>query len=283
VVSNNLEGHSGLVIQTVSSSDPDYQAIYVRDISASVADNDEAGIVVSLLGGALRVFEESTMGTALIVYQYMVVLTRAPEENVLVTAAPIPLRESEQRAGGKGIALNGSENGITLVFTRSNWFIPQTVSVTAPDDLLAEGARNLPIQHSVVQGVSPKDGGAYDGLAILGVPVMVIDNDTADVLIVPFDEGDEALEADNPLPDTFDTVVAEDPDAPLDIQDDIYMIVLTKKPTGLVTINLEVVGNDIKIVDSSSGSDVLVSILSIDFDDTDWNSPKPIRVRAVND
>ena len=52
VVSNNLEGHSGLVINTVSSDDPDYQAIYVRDLSASVADNDEAGIVVTLVDGA---------------------------------------------------------------------------------------------------------------------------------------------------------------------------------------------------------------------------------------
>ena len=67
------------------------------------------------------------------VTSYLIVLTRSPEEDVQVTAAPIPLRESEQRAGGKGIALNGSETGVVLVFNRSNWFIPQRITVTAPD------------------------------------------------------------------------------------------------------------------------------------------------------
>src|SRR6185295_9936357 len=44
VVSNDLQGHSGLVINTVDSSDPAYQAIFVRDVSAHVADNDEAAV-----------------------------------------------------------------------------------------------------------------------------------------------------------------------------------------------------------------------------------------------
>src|SRR3970282_170246 len=42
--SNDLEGHSGLVINTVSSEDPAYRNIFVRDVSADVADNDEAGV-----------------------------------------------------------------------------------------------------------------------------------------------------------------------------------------------------------------------------------------------
>jgi hypothetical protein len=122
---------------------------------------------------------------------------------------------------------------------RDNWYVPQIVRVTAPDDFLAEGERNIPIQHTVIQGVSPKDGGAYDGIAVLGVPVTVIDNDTAEVLIVPFDEGNEA--GPNSLPDTYDTVVAEDPAAPQDLRRRPGCI---KRPTGDVVVNLAVVGNE---------------------------------------
>ncbi|MCP4455723.1 MAG: hypothetical protein GY809_30050, partial [Planctomycetes bacterium] len=57
VVSNNLEGHSGLIINTVGSDDADYQNVYAQDVAANVADNDEAGIVVLLNQGPLRVFE----------------------------------------------------------------------------------------------------------------------------------------------------------------------------------------------------------------------------------
>ena len=46
VVSNGLEGHSGLIINTVTSDDADYNAIFVEDISATVADNDEPGAIV---------------------------------------------------------------------------------------------------------------------------------------------------------------------------------------------------------------------------------------------
>jgi hypothetical protein len=281
VVSNNLEGHSGLVINTVSSSDPEYQAIFVRDISSSVGDNDEAGAVVTLLNGPIRVFEEAATIAALITYRYSVVLTRAPEENVLISASPTSLTEAAQNAGGKGIALNGSEDGIGLVFTRDNWYIPQIVNVTAPEDSLPEGRRNIPIQHTVIQGQSPKDGGAYDGLAVLGVPVEVIDNDSAEVLIIPAD--DELTS--NDIPDTYDTVVAEDPAAPADLQEDIYAIVLTKAPLvgETVTIDLTVVGdglnNDIHILDGSTP----VSTYSVDFDSTNWHTPQYITVVAEDD
>ncbi|HTD67143.1 MAG TPA: calcium-binding protein, partial [Candidatus Limnocylindria bacterium] len=266
VVSNDLNGHSGLVIQTVSSSDPEYQAIFVQDVSASVADNDEAGIVVTLVDGPLRVFEEGQTVAGLIRNRYTVVLTRQPEENVQVTAAPVAVRESEQASGGEGIALNGSENGVTLLFTRSNWFIPQTIEVTAPDDVLAEGRRNIAIQHNVIQGSSPKDGGAYDGLAVLGALVEVIDNDTAEVLIVPGNAGPDTI------PDTYDTVVAEHPGAAADLRSDFYSVLLTKPPTGNVVVNL-----------AAAGLQINLSTTQLTFTTANWNTPQPVTVSAVND
>ena len=167
VVANSLDGHSGLIDNWAYSSDPNYTGIFVQDVSANVGDNDEAGVVVSPGQRPLRVFEDASP-TGLVSFEYYVVLTRAPEETVRVTAAPVPGRESEYRAGGRGIALNGSETGVTLLFDRTNWSMPQKVTITALSDTLAEGTRVITIQHSVVQGASPDDGGAYDGLVVLG-------------------------------------------------------------------------------------------------------------------
>ena len=130
----------------------------------------------------------------LIVDSYTVVLTRAPEESVRVVAAPLGLSERELAAKAVSITLASfgdssslaySESGTVLYFTRENWFIPQRIFVQAPEDPAAEGRRSYNILHSVIQGAKPRDGGAYDGLAVLSVPVEVYDNDAADVAVVP--------------------------------------------------------------------------------------------------
>ena len=78
-------------------------------------------------------------------------------------------------AGGKGIALSldpsdpGNEEKAVLVFDRTNWFKPQTVYISAPMDNFAEGTRVLNIQHSVKQGASSEDGGAYDDAKVATV------------------------------------------------------------------------------------------------------------------
>src|SRR6185295_3290827 len=46
VVSNDLQGHSGLVLQTTTTDDPAYQNVFVKDVSANVRDNEEAEVVV---------------------------------------------------------------------------------------------------------------------------------------------------------------------------------------------------------------------------------------------
>ena len=61
---------------------------------------------------------------------------------------------------------------MTLLFDRNNWFMPQTITVFAYRRRRSPRARaSSPIQHIVVQGASPDDGGAYDGLAAPGVIV----------------------------------------------------------------------------------------------------------------
>src|SRR5262249_16871506 len=154
--------------------------VFVQDVSAHIGDNDEAGIIVLQDGGPIRVFEDPTADAGLIVFTYKIVLTRSPEESVRITASPVEPSEGEAKAGGKGSRLNGSEVGVTLLFDRTNWFVPQIVYVTAPNDALAEGRRVVNIQHSVVEGATAIDGGAYDALAVPGVFTTVVDDDAAE-------------------------------------------------------------------------------------------------------
>ena len=131
------------------------------------------------------------LAAGLVQTRYTVVLTRSPVEAVRVFASAVPLSESTAAAGGKNILLNGSEVGATLFFDRTNWFIPQVIVVSAhrnaagaDDDFLAQGRHSAIIQHVVIQGGSPDDGGEYDNLPVPSVVADVIDNDTASVVIV---------------------------------------------------------------------------------------------------
>ena len=58
----------------------------------------------------------------------------------------------------------------TLTFTTSDWSAAQTVTVTAVDDIVAEGAHTGTITHSAA-------GGGYDGVSIPNVVANVTDND----------------------------------------------------------------------------------------------------------
>ena len=72
--------------------------------------------------------------------------------------------------GGDQIAVDGSSE-VTLTFDATNWWIPQSVTVTASDDLIIEG--NVPAD--IVHTFSSTDG-EFDGLAETHA-VTVIDND----------------------------------------------------------------------------------------------------------
>jgi hypothetical protein len=171
--------------------------VFVRDVSADVRDNDEAEVVVLADNGPLRVFESMVTG-ALVLNSYRVVLSRAPEENVLVTAAPVAIRESALAAGGKGVALNtednaaeASENGVSLLFRatigscrgrfksahrRMLWRKALTVSPSSTGHNKARARRMA----------------ALDRLAVLGLVATVVDDDSAAVLIAPFDNSGAA-------------------------------------------------------------------------------------------
>ena len=277
VVSNDLLGHSGMIdlsIPTANTTDAGYQNTFVQDISASIQDNESAGIALTMLGGLLRVFEGNS-GNALTQAKYSVVLTRSPKEDVRVTASPSSIKQSESLAGGKGIALNGNEAGTTLLFDRTNWFIPQIITVTAPADLLAEGLRNINIQHTVVQGADVSDGGEYDALAVPSPVVQVYDDDAAGVVITPASNGE--------------VIVNQDTSVTLGSGADSYYVSLTREPTGPVTLNLNVQpddnGNSQIVTQDSNGA--VISSLTFSTSNPSaadyWSKPHLVKVVAAAD
>src|SRR5262249_45375144 len=153
-----------------------YDNLAAQWVSANVADGDAPGVVINQVS-PIVVFESPDAPLQMQQGIYSVALAHAPTEDVRVTAAPVAISEEDRLGGAQNIKLQvvdsaghgavPASDGVVLTFTRTNWFVPQFVKVSAPDDGFAQGTRFVNIVHTVVQGSSPNDGGAYDGLAVL--------------------------------------------------------------------------------------------------------------------
>ncbi|MDB4265389.1 hypothetical protein N9891_01425, partial [bacterium] len=276
VVSNSLDGNSGLIDQSIFSAAEDYRNVFLQDLSVKVSDNDEAGILIIQGGGPLTILEGIDPNAAgvlddYLVSSYTVVLTRAPEETVRVAATQIDLSETLRRAGAEGIQLSNdptaefSANGTTLFFSRENWFIPQTIYVRAAQDDVAEGRQNIQIQHKVTQGGRSEDGGAYDNLASLSVNVEVYDDDVADVLIVPLTPGSLTGSA---TADTR-TLVFENGE-----QNDTFGVILTRAPLSGETVTLNLGGLE---------GQATLSTNILQFTDSNFNDPQVVTITGAQD
>jgi hypothetical protein len=112
-----------------------------------------AGVTVMESAGATNVAEGGAVDT------YTVVLTTLPTANVTITLNPGPQLTVAPAS---------------LTFTPTNWNVPQTVTVTAVDDAVVEGAQTSTITHTATS----TDAG-YNGITIAGVTVNITDNDAA--------------------------------------------------------------------------------------------------------
>ena len=101
---------------------------------------------------------------------YEVVLTTQPTAEVTVSTA----------------VTNGEAtvSPTSLTFTAGNWDTSQTVTVTAVDDEIVEGAHSDTVTHSVASGDAD-----YEGITLEDVTVSIADNDSAGVSITPLSIG----------------------------------------------------------------------------------------------
>ncbi|MEG4818393.1 SBBP repeat-containing protein [Microcoleus sp. K5-D4] len=120
--------HSGTIAHTVTSTDANYNAKVISNVTASITDNDSPGISIVQSEGETAIAEGGATDS------YGVLLTTAPTANVTINFD------------------TGSQiNAIAPVtFTPNNWNVAQNVTVTAIDDSIAQGSRSGTISHQSV-------------------------------------------------------------------------------------------------------------------------------------
>ncbi|MBK8285708.1 MAG: hypothetical protein IPK97_13025 [Ahniella sp.] len=215
------EGSHGGTI-TPSASGGGYTGVSVASISATITDNDVVGVTVAQSSGTTEVTEGGNTDT------YTIVLVSQPTATVSITVT--------------GDAQAGAAPG-TLSFTTSNWNQPQTVTVTAVNDAVAEGAHNGTITHVA-------SGGNYAGASIANVVASIADNDIAGVTIAQSGSVTEVSEAG---------------------ATDSYTMVLTSQPTATVTIAI------------TADAQVARNPVQLQFTTGNWNLAQTVVVSAVDD
>ncbi|MBN2429796.1 MAG: hypothetical protein JXK94_15785, partial [Deltaproteobacteria bacterium] len=214
VTSRDLLGHSGIVTHSSSSDDSRFDGMIIDGISANVADDDEAGIVVSALD-LVRTWEDGVLG------QYGIVLTKEPEEDVIISLIqqqPTP-NETADDIQYYHLVDNNGDAISSLTFTADNWDQQQTVFIQAFDDSAVEGLHYAVINHKVVS-----DDSGYDRLAIPTVTVEIVDNDYLELLISETGGATQVVEG-GAFGDSFPLV-------------DSYLVQLTAPPQGGETVTV---------------------------------------------
>ncbi len=162
---------------------------------------------------------------------YTVSLNVEPLSNVTVTIVP----DSQ-------IVVDAVSN--QLVFTAGNWSTPQTVTVTAVDDLIAEGIHSASITHVA-------SGAGFNRATIDPITVTVTDDDTASVIQTALSPA---------------TVVENNGTA-------TYTIKLGTNPTSNVTITLA----------SNDETEASVSPKTLTFTPANWNTVQTVTVTGIDD
>lgn len=225
----------GVHTPAVSLSSPDFAD--TKSISLTINDNDSAGATVSLPGGGMTATEGGAGSS------YTIKLNSEPTANTTVSLA-----------FGSNIQINGGNSPVALTFTPGNWNTTQTVTVTAKDDTLLEGAHSDTIVHSF-------SGGGYGTVTVSDVTVTLTDNETAGIAIT---EGGG------------NTGVTEGGAT------DSYTIKLTSIPSGTVTISIAFDPAQVSL-NGPAGASTATSPYTFTIASADWNTAQTVTVTAKDD
>ncbi len=183
------------------------------------------GVIIAQSGGSTAVTEGGATDT------YTLVLSAQPTADVTIALTP-----SDQV----------SADPTTLVFTPENWDVAQTVTVTAVDDAVAEGAHTGTIGHTVASADAN-----YNGLSVDGVTVQIADNDLAGITVTP----------------TSGLVTTERGGTAT------FSVKLDSQPAADVTIGLS----------SSDAGEGTVAPTVLTFTPGNWDTPRTVTVTGVDD
>jgi len=226
--------HTATITHTAASTDGNYDGIAIAGVTANITDNDTAGVTVTHTAGGTAVTEGGSTDT------YSLVLTSRPTADVVITVDPDAQADLGAGPGG----------AVALTFTNADWDTPQSVTVTAVDDDVDEGAHTATITHTAA---SPD--GFYDAIAIANATADITDNDTAGVTVAQSGGTTDVTEGG---------------------ATDSYTVVLESEPTADVTVT---VTPDAEL-DVGGGAGVAVTLT---FTNADWDTPQTVTVTAVDD
>jgi hypothetical protein len=196
----------------------------VAAATLTIEDNDTAGVTVSESGGSTDVTEGGATDS------YTVVLTSQPTHDVTITLS-----------GGTQCTVSPSP----LIFDANNWNTAQTVTVTAADDAVVEGAHSC----TITQTATSTDT-SYGGIAIADVTGTITDNDTAGVLV------------SKPSLTVSESGTMES-----------FTVQLNSEPTASITVT----------VGSGDTGEGAVSPVTLTFTAADWDDPQTVTLTGVND
>jgi hypothetical protein len=145
------------ITSSAGSDDANYNGLTATPVIVNVADNDQAGIIISPTSLSLV---EGITGTLTIS------LTSEPTATVAVT-----LTSDSPRC---------TVSPTSVELTSTNWQTGMTVMVTAVDNQVVDGAASCN-----VTSIAGSDDANYDGLTGEPVTVNVTDNDQAGIVISP--------------------------------------------------------------------------------------------------
>ena len=261
IVSNDLQGLSGIISHVATSDDPAYNGIPVDDIVLRAGQSDVPQVIVRHSSdGFTQVDEGGKTDT------YSIRLASAPTADVYLTvSAPLSALGATKEETGEGVTVSAGgapARALVLKFTPGNWNVTQTITVAAIDDAVKEEHGDIEISHTVISA-DPK----YNGIPIVNLLVNVRDDDAGGLFI---DEtGGHTKAVEGGATDTYDVRLTHQPTADVKV---------TLSPDlGSEGQVLLTYGDGTELPTDGDGKPYL------NFNLANWNVAQTIRVTAVSD
>ncbi len=221
--------HTGSIDLGVASTAPGYDTAAIIEVDGTtataigveIADNDTAGVVIP--DTSLTLTEAGATDS------YTIALATQPTGSVTVT----PVAD--------GLCTVSAP----LTFTGTDWFAPQTVTVTPGNDDIVH-TQNCTVSHTVASSDSN-----YQGITVPDAAGVVTDNDVAGVTIVA-----GSLTLSEATPSTSAT----------------FTVVLNSEPLA-----------DVTVTPSVNDGQTTVTGGPLTFSNVDWDIPQPVTVNVVDD
>ncbi|NBV45507.1 MAG: hypothetical protein EBR86_07670 [Planctomycetia bacterium] len=149
--------HRSTVRHVPHSADPAYDGVGMPRVIVSIVDNDYPAVMILPGDGQTDVAEGGATDT------YSLVLMRQPGQDVTIVLEPVASQVT---------AVNAADGSSAVVFTPTNWNVPQLVRVAAVDDALVEGPHRSYVNHRI----DSSDAG-YAEAYVLPEIIFITDND----------------------------------------------------------------------------------------------------------